>query len=86
MRGVVLFSTRSKVFAVRSRSASFRYRGGDVDPGRISRELSVRYLVEGSVQRRGERIRISAQLTDAETGSHVWAERFDRQAGEIFTV
>jgi TolB-like protein len=59
--------------AVQSRSASFRYRGAAVDLGRVARELSVRYIVEGSVRRLGERIRISAQLIDTETGSHVWA-------------
>jgi TolB-like protein len=72
--------------AVRSRSASFRYRGTAPDLGRMARELDVRYVVEGSVRRQGKRIRISAQLTDTETGSHVWAGRFDRDADEIFAV
>ena len=72
--------------AVQSRSASFRYRGAAVDLGRVARELSVRYVVEGSVRRLGERIRISAQLIDTETGSHVWAERFDREIADVFKV
>jgi adenylate cyclase len=72
--------------AVRSRSGSFRYRGMPPDLDRMARELDVRYVVEGSVRRQGGRIRISAQLTDTETGSHVWADRFDRDADEIFTV
>src|SRR5215468_2429761 len=72
--------------AVRSRAASFRYRGSPPDLGRMARELDVRYVVEGSVRRQGGRIRISAQLTDTETGSHVWADRFDRDADEIFKV
>jgi TolB-like protein/tetratricopeptide (TPR) repeat protein len=70
--------------AVRSRSASFRYRGAAADLGRMARELKVRYIVEGSVRRQGERIRISAQLIDTETGSHVWADRFDRE--DVFEV
>src|SRR5439155_1312691 len=76
--------SRWQQLAVRSRSASFRYRGAAADLGRMARELNVRYIVEGSVQRRGERIRISAQLIDTETGSHVWADRFDRP--DLFKV
>jgi len=72
--------------AVRSRSASFRYRGAAADLGRMARELKVRYIVEGSVRRLGERIRISAQLIDTETGSHVWADRFDREIADVFKV
>jgi adenylate cyclase len=72
--------------AVQSRSASFRYRGTAADLGRIARELNVRYIVEGSVRRLGERIRITAQLIDIETGNHIWAERFDREIAELFTV
>jgi adenylate cyclase len=76
--------SRWQQLAVRSRSASFRCRGAAADLGRMARELNVRYIVEGSVQRRGERIRISAQLIDTETGSHVWADRFDRP--DLFKV
>ena len=72
--------------AVQSRSASFRYRGAAVDLARVARELNVRYIVEGSVRRLGERIRISAQLIDTETGNHVWAERFDREIADVFKV
>jgi tetratricopeptide (TPR) repeat protein len=53
---------------------------------RVGRELNVRFIIEGSVRRIGERIRISAQLIDNETGSHVWAEKFDRELGELFAV
>src|SRR5262249_10865845 len=52
----------------------------------VSRELDVRYILEGSVRRLGERIRVTAQLVDTETGSHVWAERFDREIAEVFAV
>ena len=75
-----------RLFSVRSRSASFRYRGAAVDMKQVARELDVRYIVEGSVRRVGERMRINAQLIDAETGSHVWAERFDHGLDEIFAV
>jgi TolB-like protein len=78
--------SRWRRLAVRSRSASFRYRGGAVDAKQVARELDVRYVVEGSVRRVGERIRISIQLVDAETGSHVWGEKFDRGLEEIFIV
>ena len=78
--------SRWRLFAVRSRSASFQYRGVAVDMKQVGRELNVRFIVEGSVRRIGERIRINAQLIDSETGSHVWAEKFDRELGELFAV
>ena len=78
--------TRWRLLSVRSGSASFRYRGSVIDLKQIGRELDVRYIVEGSVRRMGERIRITAQLTDTVTGNHVWAERFDREQAEIFAV
>ena len=78
--------SRWRLLSVQSRSASFRYRGVAADMKQIARELDVRYIVEGSVRRLGERIRITAQLIDADTGDHVWAERFDRELSEIFAV
>jgi len=78
--------SRWRLLAVRSRSASFRYRGVAVDMKQVARELNVRFIVEGSVRRLGERIRISAQLIDTETGSHIWAEKFDRELAGIFSV
>jgi TolB-like protein/tetratricopeptide (TPR) repeat protein len=78
--------SRWRRISVRSRSASFRYRGGAVDMKQIARELEVRFVVEGSIRRMGERIRITAQLIDATTGSHVWSEKFDRELGAIFSV
>jgi uncharacterized protein (DUF924 family)/TolB-like protein len=78
--------SRWRILSVRSRSASFRYRGAAVDVKQVARELAVRFIVEGSVRRLGERIRVSAQLTDTETGSQLWGEKFDRNASEIFTV
>jgi TolB-like protein len=78
--------SRWRLLAVRSRSASFKYRGPGVDPALVARELNVRFVVEGSVRRMGDRVRISVQLIDAETGTHVWGERFDRAQAEIFSV
>jgi TolB-like protein/class 3 adenylate cyclase len=78
--------SRWRSLAVRSRSASFRYRGVAVDMKQVARELNVRYIVEGSVRRMGDRVRITAQLIDSETGSHIWAEKFDREAMDIFSV
>ena len=77
---------RWRMLAVRSRSASFRYRGSGADVGRVAHELNVRFVVEGSVRRLGNRIRINIELVDAESGSPVWAERFDRDEAEIFAV
>ena len=78
--------SRWRQLAVQSRSASFCYRDADADPGQIARELNVRYVLAGSVRRIGERMRITAQLIDTETGRHVWAERFDRAAADLFQV
>ena len=66
--------SRWRLLAVRSRAASFRHRGVALDLRQVARELDVRYLVEGSVRRLGERLRISVQLIDSRTGSHLWAE------------
>jgi TolB-like protein len=78
--------SRWRLLTVRSRSASFRYRGLAVDMKQVARELNVRYIVEGSVRRMGERIRITAQLIDTETGSHIWGEKFDRDLAAVFSV
>ena len=68
----------SGVFAI-SRNTAFAYKGKPIDTRQIGRELGVRYVLEGSVQNTGERIRFNAQLVDAESGAHLWAERFDQQ-------
>lgn len=78
--------SRWRLLAVRSRSGSFRYRGVAIDVQQVARDLKVHFVVEGTVRRMGERIRISAQLVDAETCSHIWSEKFDCGAGEIFAV
>jgi adenylate cyclase len=78
--------SRNRLLFVIARNSSFTYKGHAVDTRQVARELGVRYVVEGSVRRDGNRIRITAQLIDAETGSHIWAERFDRDLADIFTV
>lgn len=78
--------SRWRMLAVRSRTASFRNRGGAADLQQIARELGVRFIVEGSVRRMGDRIRITVQLIDAEMGNHIWAEKFDRTLAELFAV
>ncbi|MDB5583982.1 MAG: putative regulatory protein [Bradyrhizobium sp.] len=69
-----------------ARNSTFVYKGRAVDVKQVARELGVRYVLEGSVRRAGKRIRISAQLIDAATGGHHWAERYDRELGDIFAV
>jgi len=83
---VITELSRWRLLAVRSRSASFRYRGAAVDTRQVARELNVRFIVEGSLRRIGERIRISVQLIDNDTGSHIWAEKFDRESAQLFAV
>jgi adenylate cyclase len=73
-------------FPVIARNSSFVYKGKSVDVKQVSRELGVRYVVEGSVRKAGERVRVSVQLIDATTGAHVWAERFDRDLGDVFAL
>jgi len=69
-----------------ARNSSFTYKGKAVDARQVGRELGVRYLLEGSVQRAAERVRINAQLIEAETGRHLWAERYDRSHADIFAI
>ena len=78
--------SRNRAFFVISRSTSFTYKGPAVNVGKVSRELGVRYVVEGSVRRAGNRVRITAQLIDAETGHHLWADRYDREVVDVFAV
>jgi adenylate cyclase len=73
-------------FFVISRSSSFTYKGPGVDIGKVGRELGVRYVLEGSVRRAGNRVRITAQLIEASTGHHLWADRFDRELADVFAV
>ena len=66
------------------RNTAFTYKGKHADLKQIGRELNVRYALEGSVQRRDDRMRVNVQLLDAESGSHLWAERFDKPLADLF--
>ncbi len=68
------------------RNTAFTYKGKAADLKQIGRELSVRYVLEGSVQRGGNRMRVNVQLIDAETGNHLWAERFDKPLADLFDM
>jgi adenylate cyclase len=74
-----------KLFVI-ARNSTFTYKNKAVDVRQVARELSVRYVLEGSVRRSGGRLRVTAQLIDATTGNHVWAERYDRPVREVFEL
>jgi len=78
--------SRFRSLFVIARNSSFQYKGKNVDVRRIARELGVQFLVEGSVRKMGDRIRITAQLIDTATGNHLWSERYDRALSEIFVI
>jgi TolB-like protein/Tfp pilus assembly protein PilF len=78
-------SKTDQLFVI-ARNSSFVYKGKPVDVKQVSRELGVRYLLEGSVRKSGDRVRITAQLIDATTGHHLWSERYDRELKDIFAV
>jgi adenylate cyclase len=83
-----LITALSKIhwFFVIARNSSFTYKGQAVEVTRVADELGVRYVIEGSVRKSGNRVRISAQLIDATTGRHVWAESYDRNLKDIFDL
>jgi len=69
-----------------ARNSTFTYKGKPVNVKQVSRELGVRYVLEGSVQKAGDRLRVTAQLVDATTGNHLWSERYDRELKDIFAL
>ena len=83
-----ILTTLSKLsgLTVIARNSSFAYKGRSVDVRQVARELHARYVLEGSVRKSAERVRITTQLIDATTGAHVWADRFDRALDDIFAV
>jgi adenylate cyclase len=83
---VITALSRYPSLFVIARNSSFTYKGGAVDVKQIGRELGVRYVLEGSLRKAGNRIRVTAQLVEAESGRHVWAERYDRDLADIFAV
>jgi TolB-like protein/Tfp pilus assembly protein PilF len=78
--------SRIKWLFVVARNSSFTYKGMAVDVKRVGRELGVRYLLQGSLRKDGNRVRVSAQMVEAETGGHLWTERFDRPLDDIFAL
>jgi adenylate cyclase len=83
---IITALSRIRWFFVIARNSTFTYKGHAVDVKQVGRELGVRYVLEGSVRKSGNRIRVTAQLVEAATGNHVWAERYDRDLADIFAV
>ena len=75
---IITALSRFKSLFVIARNSSFTYKGKAVDIRQVGRELGVRYVLEGSVRKAGDRVRITGQLIEAATGEHLWAERYDR--------
>jgi TolB-like protein len=78
--------SRIKWLFVIARNSTFAYKGRSVDVKQVGRELGVRYVLEGSVRKAGERVRVTGQLIDTARGAHVWAERYDRKSDDIFAL
>jgi adenylate cyclase len=79
-------SRASSDIRVLARNTTFQYKGKSVDIPKLGRDLGVRYVLEGSVRRTDDRLRVMAQLIDTQTGAHIWADRFDRKMADIFLV
>ena len=75
----------SRSFVI-GRHTAFTYKGKAVDVKQVGRELNVRYVLQGSVQRGGKRLRVNVQLMEAETANHIWAERFDKPVADLFDM
>jgi TolB-like protein/Tfp pilus assembly protein PilF len=83
---IITALSRHRWFFVIARNSSFAYKGRSVDVRQVARELGVRYVLEGSVRKAGNRVRVTGQLIDAETGAHLWAERYDRSYEDVFAI
>src|SRR5262249_23418716 len=83
---IITALSRYRWFFVIARNSTFAYKGRALDVKQIARELGVRYILEGSVRRAASRVRATAQLIDAVTGTHLWAERFDRDLSDMFAL
>ena len=83
---IITALSRTKSLFVIARNSSFSYKGKSPDIRQVGRELGVRYVLEGSVRKAGNRVRITGQLIDAASGSHVWADRFESDLGDIFEL
>jgi TolB-like protein/Flp pilus assembly protein TadD len=83
---VITALSKLRWFFVISRNSSFSYRGKSIELDRVARELGVRYVLEGSVRKRADQVRITAQLIDASSGNHIWADHYDGELREVFTL
>ena len=83
---IITALSKLRWFFVIARNSSFIYKGKAVHMKQVAEELGVRYVVEGSVRKDGDRVRITAQLNDVATGSHIWAERYDRDLPDVFAM
>src|ERR1700737_1192732 len=83
---IITALSRIRWLFVIARNSSFTYKGQSLDVRQVGRELGVRYVLEGSVRRAGQRVRITAQLIDATTGAHLWADRFDGSLEDVFDL
>jgi adenylate cyclase len=83
---IITALSRHRWLFVIARNSTFMYKGRAVDVKQVARELGVRYVVEGSVRRTGDRVRITGQLIEGESGAHLWAERYDRDCTDIFAL
>ena len=83
---IITALSRYKSLFVIARNSSFAYRGKSPDVRQVGRELGVRYVLEGSVRKAGSRLRITGQLVEAGTGTHVWSERYDGELQDIFDL
>ena len=82
---ITALSKIPKLFVI-ARNSTFTYKGKPVKVKQVSEELGVRYVLEGSVQKSGDRVRITAQLIDALSGHHLWSERYDRDLKDLFAL
>lgn len=83
---IVTALSRQHMFFVIAASSSFTYKGRGIEPSRVGRELGVRYILEGGVRKLGERVRVTAQLVDAESGANIWADRLDSDLVDILAL
>ena len=83
---IITALTKTRWLFVTARNSSFAFKGKAIETEQVARRLGVRYILSGSVRRSGNHVRISAQLTEAETGGSIWAERYDRDIGDILVL
>jgi TolB-like protein/Flp pilus assembly protein TadD len=83
---IITALSRIRWFFIIARNSTFAYKGHSVDVRKVAKELGVRYVLEGSVRKAGSRVRVTAQLIDGDTGKHVWANRYDREFDDVFSV